>query len=309
MQQEFEYVYEIYRAGSFTKAAEKLHITQPALSMAVKRIESSIGMALFDRSARPLEPTEAGKIFLEAVLRIMADEEDMKAQIRDIEELKSGSLCVGGSHYINTCILPEAMTEYSRLYPAINLELIEASSAVLAEMLNDRQIDLTFSCREDIIAEFQHYPAFNDHIILAAAPEILDLPCAMRADEILSGRHLLNDCPSVPFNNMKELEYIILSEGNNLHDRAARIFTEAGIQPKIKLEISQLSTSYHLAKAKFGAAFISDRMVQAGEEALRFYKIDSSVTEREFFAVLPKREYTPKAVRAFIDLFRRNYVF
>ena len=102
---------------------------------------------------------------------------------------------------------------------------------------------------------------------------------------------------------MSELEYVLLSEGNNLHDRALQIFSEMGITPRVKLEISQLATSYHLARANFAAAFISDRMVSEGEEGLRFYRIASEVTDRMFYAVLPRREYTSKSVRAFIDIF------
>ena len=297
MEQELEYIYAVHKAGSFSKAAETLHVTQPALSMAVKKIESSIGMSLFDRKARPLELTEAGKIYIASIGKMLAAEEEMNAQIRDIDGLKSGNLCIGGSHFINTCILPKVMTEYSRRYPGIKLELLEASSAFLA-------IDITFTCRDDIIAEFTHYPAFHDRILLAVSSEILSLECALSADDVISGKHLQPECPCIPFEAMNELEYVILSEGNNLHDRAMMIFNEAGISPKIKLEISQLSTSYHLAGAKFGAAFVSDKMINSNENGLSFYRIDSPVTERLFYTVLPKREYTPKAVRAFSELLR-----
>lgn len=303
MQQELEYIYAIYKAGSFSRAAENLYITQPALSMSVKKIEASIGMALFDRSTRPLQLTEAGKIYVASIERFIALDEDMRNQIHDIHELRAGNLCIGGSHYINAYILPEAMTRFSTKYPGVRLELVEASSAELAEMLEERLIDLTFSCRDDLIAKFEHTPAFHDHILLAVSPEILDLPCALSASEILEGRHLLHECLAISSEAMSELEYIILSEGNNLHDRALTIFREAGITPKIKLEISQLATSYHLARANFGAAFISERMINENEKALKFYRIDSPVTERLFYAVLPRREYTSKAVRAFINVF------
>ncbi len=302
MQQEFEYIYEIYRAGSFSKAAENLYITQPALSMSVKKIEASIGMALFDRSTRPLQLTEAGKIFIASIEKMTALEEDMNNQIQDIHELRSGHLCIGGSHYINAYILPEVMTDFSRTYPGIKLELIEASSAELAGMLSERMIDLTFSCNDELITNFEHYPAFHDHILLAVSPETLSLPCALSARDILNRRHVKPDCPAIPPEAMSGLEYVILSEGNNLHDRAHEIFSQNGITPNIKLEIAQLATSYHLARSNFAAAFISDRMITPEEEKLNFYRIDSPVTDRLFYAVLPKREYTSKAVRAFIEL-------
>ncbi|MBQ7544804.1 MAG: LysR family transcriptional regulator [Synergistaceae bacterium] len=303
MQQELEYIYAIYKAGSFSRAAENLYITQPALSMAVKKVEASIGMALFDRSTRPVSLTEAGKIYVDAVEKMLALEEDMTNQIHDIHELRAGSLCIGGSHYINAYILPEAMATFSAEYPGIRLELVEASSAELAEMLEERLIDLTFSCREDIINNFEHIPAFKDHILLAVSPLRMNLPCALSAEDVIEGKHLQADCPAIPAEAMNGLEYVILSEGNNLHDRALTIFQEAGITPRIKLEIAQLATSYHLAGANFGAAFISDRMIQRGDDGLRFYRIDSDVTERAFYGVLPRREYTSKAVRAFIGVF------
>ncbi|MBQ7154520.1 MAG: LysR family transcriptional regulator [Synergistaceae bacterium] len=309
MQQELEYIYAIYKAGSFSKAAEKLYITQPALSMSVKKIEASIGMALFDRSTRPVMLTEAGRIYVESIEKMLALEEDMTSRIHDIHELKTGSLCIGGSHYINAYILPEAMTRFSAKYPGVELELVEASSAELAEMLGERLIDLTFSCRDDIIAKFEHYPAFMDHVLLAVSSMREALPCALTADDVRAGKHLLPECPAISAEAMSGLEYIILSEGNNLHDRALQIFAEAGITPRTKLEISQLATSYHLARADFGAAFISDRMIEEGEEGLRFYKVDSAAAERKFYAVLPGREYTPKAVRAFIITHRNTYIF
>ena len=303
MQTELEYIYAVYKAGSFSKAAENLYITQPALSMSVKKIESSIGMALFDRSSRPVQLTEAGRIYIAIIEKMLALDEDMKNQIHDIHELRTGSLCIGGSHFINAYILPEAMTRFSAQYPGVRLELVEASSALLAEMLEERLIDLTFSCREDLLAKFEHIPAFTDHILLAVSAEILSLPCGLSAADVMNGKHLDSECPVISAEAMNSLEYILLSEGNNLHDRALKIFDEAGIAPRVKLEISQLATSYHLARSKFGAAFISDRMIFAQEDALKFYRVDSAETERQFYAVLPRREYTSKAVRAFIEIF------
>ena len=300
MQQELEYIYAIHKAGSFSKAAENLYITQPALSMSVKKIESSIGMALFDRSTRPLQLTDAGRIYVASIEKMLALEDDMKAQVRDLDELRTGSLCIGGSHYINAYILPEAMAKFSAEFPGISLELVEASSALLADMLDERLIDLTFSCRDDLIARFEHYPAFRDNVLLATAES---LPCALNADDVLAGRHLEPECPAISAEDMSRLEYVLLSEGNNLHDRALQIFAEAGITPRVKLEISQLATSYHLARANFGAAFVSDKMIREGEKELRFYKVDSPAASREFYAVMPRREYTSKVVRAFIDVF------
>lgn len=69
MQQDFKYIYQLYLDGSFSKAAENLYLTQPALSIAIQKIEASMGMPLFDRSKRPLKLTQAGEIYIQAIKR------------------------------------------------------------------------------------------------------------------------------------------------------------------------------------------------------------------------------------------------
>ena len=109
------------------------------------------------------------------------------------------------------------------------------------------------------------------------------------------------DCPCVTLDSFRNLEFILLNPGNNLHDRAKQLFQEAGFHPRIRLELSQLVTAYHLADASMGATFISDRLVVRGEDNLNYYKLDSELTNRMFYMLLPNRKYTSKAVRAFVD--------
>ena len=71
MQLEMRYVYQIYLDGSFSKAAKSLYITQPALSMAIQKVEADIGMPIFDRSTRPLTLTHAGHIYINTIKDIM----------------------------------------------------------------------------------------------------------------------------------------------------------------------------------------------------------------------------------------------
>lgn len=309
MRQEMEYIYAVYHNGSLSKAAEKLYVTQPALSMAIKKIESAIGMALFDRSKRPLALTEAGRLYIDSIARIQQIEEELQQQISDISELKAGRLRIGGSHYINAYILPSVLTRFSRLYPGVTLELVEHSSAVLSQMLEERRVDLTFSCNEQFMKDFERYPVFYDHILLAlheAHPFNQEhKKYALTPRAVLNGRHLAPRCPVVPVETFKDLEFITLSSGNNLHDRVAEIFAQAGAKIQTKLELAQLATAYHLAENSFAATFVSDRMVNAASP-LRFYKIQSSLTDRLFYILLPHREYTSRAVQSFIAHFREN---
>lgn len=106
MQQEMKYIYMVYQKGSFSKAAQALYMTQPALSIAVQRVENEIGMPLFRRDHQPLELTEAGKIYIAKIREIQFLEYQLEQQLGDLSHLKTGRLRLGGSHYINSYILP-----------------------------------------------------------------------------------------------------------------------------------------------------------------------------------------------------------
>lgn len=307
---EYEYIYEVYKTGSISRAAENLYITQPALSMSIKRVENSIGMALFDRSRHPLVLTEAGELYIQKIREIKQLEETLANQINDMNQLKTGTLKIGGSNYVNSKILPDIITAFSKKYPGIQISLIEHSSAVLSKMLSDRVLDLTFSCDEKFILDFERFPAFYDHILLAV-PSSYSLPervkaCALNADDILRNRHLSDDCPTSDPSDFQDLDYIMLSEGNNLRERTLKFFSFAGFEPNIKLSVAQLSTAYALAKSGFGASLISDRMVTPDSTLLDYYKIIPSISERLFYMILPNREYTSNTVKEFIHFFQQQ---
>lgn len=305
MQTEMEYVYRVYQEKSFSKAAESLFLTQPALSMAIRKVEDSLGMPIFDRSIRPMGLTPAGEAYIAYIEHCYYLEQEFHQQMQDIREVNTGSVRVGGSHYINAYILPSILSGFTREHPRIQIDLVESSSAVLSQMLGRREVDITFNCNPKFMEDFERYPAFEDHLLLAV-PKALSINekhagSSLTADDVAGGRHLRPDCPCVSLDAFRSLDFILLNSGNNLHDRAKQLFQEAGFHPNIKMELSQLVTAYHLAEASLGAAFVSDRLVLHGENNLCYYKLDSALTTRMFYMLLPNRKYTSNAVRAFVD--------
>ena len=287
MQQDFQYL-----DGSFSKAAEHLYLTQPALSIAIQKIENSIGMPLFDRSRRPLQLTAAGEAYIQSIQKIQSLEYDLNQQIRDIQNLNTGLIRFGGSHYVNAYILSPVLTGFCQEYPGIKLEITEESSDVLSALLTQRKIDLTFSCNPDMMKKFEHYSMFRDHILLAVPenhPVNQKAACAaLTAQDIIDGRHLDPTCPSAPLSLFSDLEFI-------------QIFQEAGFHPNIKLRLSQLATAYHLAADGFAATLVSDRLIHTPNVPLRFYQLNSQLADRMFYVLLPNRNYTSFAVKRFIQ--------
>ena len=142
MFQGMEYVYEVYLEKSFSKAAEKLFISQPSLSANVKRVEHHIGYPIFDRSTKPLSLTECGVQYIKAVEKIKSIQNEFEGFANDWGDLKKGTLTLGGSNLFSSWILPPLIADFARRYPLIQISLIEETTANLARMLRHGQLDL-----------------------------------------------------------------------------------------------------------------------------------------------------------------------
>lgn len=305
MTPEMQYVYTIYQEGSFSKAAEKLYLTQPALSIAIHKVEERIGMPLFDRKRKPLRLTAAGEIYIDTIKKMLLLEKEQQQKLNDIQNLVTGSVRLGGTHYLNAYILPDILADFDRQYPGVKLQIYERSAYDLSRMLTDRELDLTFNCSPEFVKDFPRYELFEDNILLAVPA---DDPfnrqyarCALTAAQVKAGLHRRPDCPRLPLAALAEPELILLRKGNNLYERAWEMFAAAGITPRVKLDLNQLVTAYHLAEAGMAATLVSGRIVKAGSDTLCYYPLDSPLATRIFYILLPQNAYVPAAVRRFVD--------
>lgn len=303
MQQVCIYIEAVAREGSFSKAAESLGITQPALSIAIGKEEERLGIPLFERETHPIMPTEAGSAYLHAIQGIRKEEEELEKRIGDIKHLEEGSVRIGGSHYLNSYILAPMLSAFARQYPKIRLSLEEAGSDVLSQMLKDHALEVTFSCNTSFMADFERYPLFCDHLLLAVPQEDpfneAHASFILTSEQIQKGAHLDSACPQIPSSALSQLSYVLLKPGNNLYDRAMMVLRESETDPDVRLLVSQMATAYRLAQAGFASAIISDRLV-TGPVPLSFYKIDPRVAERRFYMLVASRDYTSHALSAFI---------
>ena len=137
-----EYVYAVYREGSFQKAAEKLFVSQPSVSASVRRVEERVGSRLFDRSRKPLALTECGEAYIACAEKIFAMERDFTEYVNDWEGLRRGRVAVGGSSLFSSLLLPPMMASFRERYPGITLTLAEETTPRLEEMLRQGTVDL-----------------------------------------------------------------------------------------------------------------------------------------------------------------------
>ena len=286
-------------------------MTTAALSISVQKVESEIGMAIFNRDKKPLELTEAGKLYVENIEQTMYQEEELLRKINDLSELRTGFLRVGGTHYFNSYILPPIFTEFHQKWPGISLEIIEDGSYELLDKLKENKIDLTFNCSLSHMSTFRRTPAFQDNILLAV-PATFNVnqtlyDSALTAKDVMFRKHLLPDCPSITLESLSHTPFILLTEKNNLYTRSMSMFKQANIMPIVSTKVSQLVTAYHLASAGMAATFISNWMVLYEHNNMLYYKLEYKEATRVFDVVTSSKNYLSKPQNAFISLFTTYY--
>ncbi len=139
---ELNYLITIAEERSISKAAEKLFMAQSSLSQSLQSMEAELGGKLFIRTSTGVRPTQAGEIMLERARKMLVDYRQVRDIIQDMEELKAGQVEFGISTFRGSYLLPGALRSFKRLYPQIHVEITEANSMALEQLLIEGRLDL-----------------------------------------------------------------------------------------------------------------------------------------------------------------------
>lgn len=139
---QFEVFLAIARAGSFRRAAEALHLSQPALSQHVRELETALGARLFDRLARRVALTDAGHVLAEHATRLFVTLADARQAIQDLQGLERGALTIGASTTPGIYVLPRLLGAFRQRYPGIELTLRLGNSEEIERLVRASELDL-----------------------------------------------------------------------------------------------------------------------------------------------------------------------
>ncbi len=303
-----EYVYAVYKEKSFTKAAEKLYISQPSLSAAIKSIEAKVGAPLFDRGSGQVSLTEIGREYIHAAEHIMSIKEDFINRINDIYNLEAGHITVGGTNYLSSYVLPRIINRFSERYPHIEVTLVEAHSRSLGEMIRREEIDIVVDSFDETLEEYVGHPLVSERLLLCVPAEcpINDKlkDHAIFPDSIYDGEKDALLKQPVPLSMFKDERFILLKSGNDMYNRAMSIFEKAGVTPHIAFSVDQLNISYFLAESGMGLCFATDTLFRFGKfrSKVTLYNVEEQHSSRTLYVAHKKNKYCTSAMTKFIDI-------
>lgn len=309
MFQGMDYVYEVYKEMSFSKAAKNLFISQPSLSAAVKKAEARIGFPVFDRSSNPIQLTELGKEYIRSIERIMEVEQGFGNYVRDMQELKSGRIAIGATNLFASYVLPPLLFRFTDNYPMIHVDLVEGPTAELGEKLFAGALDLMID--NQVMDDFVYEKTFlcEEHLLLVVPGHFASngkvKEYALTISDVKADRHLDPAVPSVPLEVFRGEPFLLLKAGNDTRIRAEKICRDSGhFFPKVRLELAQQITAYNLSRYGMGISFNGDVLIRhmPDDGSLIFYKLGYPDAVRNVNFFYKRNRYMARVVSEFLKL-------
>lgn len=301
-----DYVYAVYEEKSFTKAAEKLYISQPALSSTIKKLEKDLGYPIFERSGKEVRPTYVGEKYIHAAEQILLIRKNLEREIDDLLQLRKGKIVLGSTTFIVSNVLPELLKQFRAKNPDIEIDILVEQSTILREKLEKGLVDIAIDNALGREPEYCYIPLFQEHILLGV-PEDMPINTPYRDYQIPMETIRDTDCdyaalPKIDISVFRDEPFILLKSGNKMRQIATSIFGERSISPNICFEFDQLMTSISFAEGGFGCCFLTDTILRyVGPcKNVVYYQPDTQFSDRTLYIMHKKNKYLSVACREFI---------
>ena len=307
---DIRYILAVENAGSFSRAAEKEYISQPALSRIVKKVEQELGLLIFDRGSFPLKLTPEGRevmVYFRKMLEVRKELEeycDMRMRQKD------RVVTIGAPSYFCRYVLPPIIDAFRLEHPDYQIRIIETNDNELREFLRTGAADLGISVGNSMPSDLRIIDLAEETIVLAvpAALEVNERLKDFRltAQEMRDGRYKEESCPKVRISEFKEERFLMLKEGNDMYLRGMKICREAGFAPNVVMQLDQLLSAYYLAAAGQGITFTRASIPHfvGGNDQVYFYKIDHPETSRPVSIYFSGRTGMEEVLKPFTDYVR-----
>lgn len=234
---QLEYFVEVAREGSFTRAARRVGIVQPALSQQIKRLEQELGTPLLVRDRRRTRVTPAGGILLEHARQLLALAAHARESIAGLAGLKHGRLTLAAIPAVSAFQLPEQLNRFRRAHPGVELVIIEESSTAVAELVASGQAEVGFL----------QLPEADSRLTVQ---ELLSEPHQV----LLPVRHPLARRRFVQIRQLAQEPFI--QYRGKVRDAVAQACRDAGFNPRVACVTSELATVHALVAAGLGIAVL-----------------------------------------------------
>lgn len=283
---QIQYFTEVVKQGGFSKAAERLFVSQPTISNVVKSLENELGAQLIIRTTRKFELTETGELLYQYGEKISLLYKQFYKELEDVNEGNKGKIRMGIYSSVGTEILTEIMAGFSKEYPDIHIRFVEDGEENLKNALENDDLDLVV-LGLPLDREYDHIPFLNG-----------DLRLLVHHD------HPLSQQKKVSWRDLKNEKFIIFQEGFAVRRYIMEQCNRAGFLPDISGETSQWKVIFEMVSCNMGISILPQSdfgEIKVAHKGMKVLPLIDETVEWETGIAWKKNSYTSQATRNWIS--------
>lgn len=236
---QLEFLLKVVEEGSFSKAAQRVYRTQPAISIAIRRLEEEVGSPLFDRTQKTPTLTEAGQIIYDYAQRIIALRDQARASVENLKKLEQGCVRIGSNESTSLYLLPEIILSFRERHPKVKVEIFRHVSDRLPREILDRKVDFALMAHEPTEKELEAFPVLKDELIL-----------------IMSPKHALTKQESVTVKELGKESFLAHNVQTASRKKVVETFAKSNTPLNITLELDTVETIKRFVRKNLGLALV-----------------------------------------------------
>ena len=246
----------VARHLNYTRAAGELHLTQPAVSMQVKQLEESLGVALFEQLGKRIHLTEAGAEALAYARAITQQLDELESVLNRIKGLSGGRLRISVATTANYFI-PTLLGTFARRYPNVTVSLDVTNRETLLRQLNENTVDLVIMGQPPVEADVEAEAFMDNPLVVVAPPD-----------------HALASMKNIPLSRLQEETFLVRESGSGTRIAMERFFSEREIQLKTGMEVGSNEAIKQSVQAGLGLGLLSRATIEQELELKRLAVLD-----------------------------------
>jgi len=281
---QLRYFCAVADTGSFSRAAEQSHVSQPSLSQQILKLEDELGARLFDRLGRSVRVTEVGKAFLPRARAVLRELEAARGDAVERKDALGGPVVVGVIPTVAPYLLPGYLGAYAKKFPQVQVTVVEEITPVLLERLRASSIDVAILALPVRGHEFEAAPLLTERLFAALPP-----------------KHKLASRRSLALKDLQAEPFLLLRDGHCFRDTAVAACDRARLHPQIVFESGQFSSLLSMVGAGMGVSIVPEMAVDRGARC-RYVRIADAQAARSIGAVTLRGRSQTRSLRAFLEM-------
>ena len=276
----------VSRLKSFSRAAEKLGVTQPAISAQVRSLENEVGARLFDREGGKVTFTAAGRLFEPFAEHCLQCHSHILAGVSELYQSPRGEISVSTNEAISLYVLPTVFAQFKKLYSRVHLSIVRSERTRTLEAVFSREVDFGIVSLPVKDSRFLIHSIHKDEVLLVTSPS-----------------HALADRQTVKLDEIIQYPLLMIKHGRQ-REKINNFFNSKDLQPRVAMELESSELLKRLIGAGIGMGFLPHTNVAVDEQAglLKTMKVEGMRVQRELAIVYRKDKTLTRAAHAFLEV-------